>query len=206
MLLRISVLDRLGLRQHLERETNIFCLVLICFSPALSPPLSLAWDKFTANHERCQIKLLWIEILQGWKEHCCSFLKQVLCLYSQANRRCKKDNSLKTWLVNSTEKDKWYLIFFLSWCRASNMPLVQSSYYNLPCPCKYFGFWSEASRHPQCPSWVPQSLWEWPVAWDGQSGRPAAPVWLILHKWVHNFSHDVVTHSYTTLGMKSIPV
>lgn len=180
--------------------------MLIFFAPALSPPLSLAWDKFTANHERCQINLLWIEILQGWKEHCCSFLKQVLYLYSQANRRCKKDNSFKTWRVSSPEKDKWYLIFFFSWCRASSIPLVQSNYYNLlPCPCKCFGFWSEASRHPQCPSAGHHRASESDL-WDGDPGRPAAPAWLLLNKWVPKFNHDVVTHFYTTLGLKSIPV
>lgn len=148
-----------------QRETNIFCSVLIVFALALSPPLSLAWDKFTANHERCQINLLWIEILQGWKEHCCSFLKQVLYLHSQANRRCERDNSLKTWPINFPEKDKWYLIFFFSWCRASNVPLVQSSYYNLlPWPCKCLRFWSKASRHLPCPDWLLNSPWEQPCA------------------------------------------
>lgn len=144
--------------------------MLICFTPALSPPLSLAWDKFTANHERCQINLLWIEILQGWKEHCCSFLKQVLYLYSQANRRCKKDNSLKTWLVNSPEKDKWYLIFFsldvepatCHWCKAVIIIFF-------PALANSSGFGLKHPGIPKRSNWLPQSLSERPVGWGWPS-------------------------------------
>lgn len=128
MLLCISVPDRLGLFKTAPRERQTSFVWCLSSPLLLSLHPSLTWDKFTANHERCQINLLWIEILQGWKEHCCSFLKQVLYLYSQANRRCEKDNSLKTWPINSPEKDKWYLIFFFSldvepatcpWCKAA---------------------------------------------------------------------------------------
>lgn len=95
-----------GLRQLPVRDKNLLFSAYLLVSP------SFAWDKLTANHPRCQINLLWIKILHGWKELCCSFLKQVLYLDSQANSRCKKDNSLKTWRINFSGKDKWYLIFF----------------------------------------------------------------------------------------------